>query len=291
MSKAIPGLGKGIDGLIPEDVIADAIKHDEHVEGQVAIVSVDKLQPSEAQPRQSMGEKGLNELAESIKEHGVLQPLIVVKQSDNLYDIIAGERRWRASQIAGLKEVPVIVRSFGEQTQLETALIENLQREDLTALELAAGFDRLINEHNVSVDDIAKRLGKGTSTIRNIVRLLNLPVTAKKALQEGKISEGHARAILSIKDDEKSQQKLLDYILDKKWSVHQAEQFAKAIKEGTKDAKQALTRVAVESESTKALSQTLGTRVYVRNLAKGGRLIIEFGNDKQLETIIDNLSK
>lgn len=291
MTKPMPGLGKGIDGLIPEDVITEAIKVDEPVEGQVLMLGVDKLQPSDAQPRQSMNEENLSELANSIKEHGVLQPLIAVKRSENLYDIIAGERRWRASQKAGLTEVPVIVRSFDEQTQLETALIENLQREDLTALELAVGFERLVDQHNVDVKDIAKRLGKGESTIRNIIRLLNLPATAKKALQEGKINEGHARAVLSLDKHEKQQQQLLDYILDKQWSVHQAEQYAKAVKDGAKDAKQALTRVAVESESTMALSRSLGTKVYVRNLAKGGRLIIEFGNDKQLETIIDSLSK
>lgn len=286
-----PGLGKGIDGLIPEDVIADAIRIDVPAEGQVAMIEVIKLQPSVAQPRQSIDEQGLSELAESIKEHGVLQPLIVVQHDDELFNIIAGERRWRAAQKADLSVVPVIVRSFDEQAQLETALIENLQREDLTALELAVGFDRLVKEHGVEVSDIAKRLGKGESTIRNIIRLLKLPVTAKKALQSGKISEGHARAILSLDKNPKHQQQLLEYILQKKWSVHQAEQFAKAVKDGAKDSAAALTRVAVESEGTKKLAKSLGTKVYVRNLAKGGRLIIEFGNDDQLESIIDSLAK
>ncbi len=286
-----PGLGKGIDSLIPQDVISDAIKNDEQVNGQMELIDVKDLQPSNAQPRQNMEPQALQELTNSIKEHGILQPLIATKASGGKYDIIAGERRWRAAQAAGLLEVPVIVRSFDEQTQLETALIENLQREDLSPLEAAFGFERLINEHNVNVDDLAKRLGKGESTIRNLIRLLKLPLNAKKALQEGKISEGHARAILSLDKEPDQQQRLLDYILDKKWSVHQAEQYAKAVKDGAKDAKQALTRVAVESEGTKTLAKSLGTKVYVRNLAKGGRLIIEFGSQKQLDSIIDNLSK
>jgi len=289
VNKVKPGLGAGLDSLIPQDVIDDAVKVDLPREGQVSLIDVDKLQPSDAQPRQNMDESALGELAASIKQHGIIQPIVATENGDK-YDIIAGERRWRAARIAEIKEVPVIIRSFTQQAQLETALLENLQREDLTPLEAAMGFDRLVGEHNVEVKDLAKRLGKGESTIRNMLRLLKLPTTAKQTLQSGKISEGHARTILSLDGNETAQLQLLSSIIQHKWSVHQAEQYAKEMKSGSKDAVKAMTRVATENVHTKQLATKLGTKVYTRKLAKGGRLIIEYGNDEQLEAIIDELS-
>jgi ParB family transcriptional regulator, chromosome partitioning protein len=191
------GLGKGFAALMPQD-FDSSILIDENE--KVLKLDVGALKPNADQPRQHFDEEALKQLAASIKQHGIVQPLVVTPAGANNYVIIAGERRWRAAQIAGVAKVPALVRSAKELEQLEIALIENVQRVDLSPLEQARSIERLHQQFNQTYEAIAKRLGKAPSTINNIVRLLQLPEAAQEALREEKISEGHARAILALKD-------------------------------------------------------------------------------------------
>jgi ParB family chromosome partitioning protein len=258
------GLGRGFDVLIPQDVDT-AILFDEHE--KVQKISVDSLIPNPDQPRTTFDEEALQQLAESIKQYGVLQPLIVTPHGKGTYAIVAGERRW-----------------------LEIALVENVQRVDLSPLEQALSIERLHQQFSMTYEAIARRLGKASSTVNNIVRLLQLPKDAQQALTEGSIFEGHARAILSLKDSPDKQQELLNNILRYGWSVRQAEQFVVSFREGFKEAKAARERMRTETPATKRLSKKLGGMpVHIRRMAKGGKLEIRFKTDEELERIFHNL--
>jgi ParB family chromosome partitioning protein len=277
------GLGRGFDALISQDFDKSLLlTADERVEK----LPVGQLQASPYQPRQRFDELSLQELAASIKRHGVVQPLIVTPVKDGIYTLIAGERRWRAAQIAGLETVPSIIRSSQELEQLELALIENVQRVDLSPLEQAISIERLHQQFSLSYDDIAKRLGKASSTVINTVRLLGLPEAARAALVAGKLSEGHARTILALKSDPVRQTYLLQTIIAQGWSVRQAERFVTSIKAGTKDVSKTHEHVATETPATKALSQKLSTPVTIRRTARGGKLEISFQSDTELDRII-----
>jgi len=282
------GLGRGFDVLIPQDVDT-TILFDEHE--KVQKLSVDSLIPNPDQPRTTFDEEALKQLAESIKQYGVLQPLIVTPHGKGKYAIVAGERRWRAAQIAGEKKVPAIVRTTKELERLEIALVENVQRVDLSPLEQALSIERLHQQFSMTYEAIAKRLGKASSTVNNIVRLLQLPKEAQKALTEGRIFEGHARAILSLKDNPEKQQELLNNILRYGWSVRQAEQFVVSYREGFKESKAARERMRTETPETKQLSKRLGGMpVHIRRMAKGGKLEIRFKSDEELEQIFRSLN-
>lgn len=279
------GLGRGFASLIPQDVsTATLIETSEKIQE----VALDKISPNKDQPRTNFDEAALAELAASIAEHGVVQP-IVVTQRGGQYEIVAGERRWRASRIAGKKTIPTIVRSTKELEQLEIALIENVQRVDLSPLEQAHSIHRLREQFNVTIEAIAKRLGKAPSTVNNIVRLLQLPIEAQDALRGGKISEGHARQILALKDFPEQQQKLLQFIVQQGWSVRQAERYVSSLKEQPRSGAKALARSKLQNADTKRLGQRLGHEVYVRRTAKGGRLEIAFTSDEELAQLIENL--
>ncbi|HSW36900.1 MAG TPA: ParB/RepB/Spo0J family partition protein [Candidatus Saccharimonadales bacterium] len=281
------GLGRGLTALIPQDFDSSLLlKEDERIQKLPTM----QLQPHSNQPRRYFDETNLNELAASIKTHGVLQPLIVTPLGDNKYRIVAGERRWRAAQKAGLKSVPAIVRTMRELEQLEVALIENVQRVDLNPLEQAASLERLHTQFSTPYEEIAKRLGKASSTVNNIVRLLQLPKEAQIALAEQKISEGHARTILSLKDLPKKQAELLATILKHGWSVRQAERYVTSIKAGVSETKAAHARVQTETPATKTLSKKLGSPVTVRRMAHGGKLEIGFTTDRDLEKLLALLS-
>jgi ParB family chromosome partitioning protein len=213
----------------------------------------------------------------------VVQPVIVVRHNEG-YRLVAGERRWRAAQLAQLTHLPAIVRSMQELEELELSLIENIQRVDLSPLEQALSVYKLQQQFNLSLDDVAKKLGKATSTISNLTRLLQLPDSAMQALRDGKITEGHARAILSLKAWTDKQEELLRSILDNAWTVRQAEQFATAAKAGA-DAEAARRRTASETDLTKNLGDKLGTKVQIKHTAKGGQLIIRFDSDEHLAEI------
>jgi len=280
------GLGRGFEALLPTDFNKNlVINEDERIQK----IPIEQIVANAGQPRHIFDEAGLNELADSIKTHGILLPLVLTQLSKDTYQIVAGERRWRAAKIAGLKHVPGVIRSLKVLEQIEVSLIENIQRVDLGPLEQAETLMRLHEQFSISYDDIAKRVGKASSTVHNIVRLLQLPPHAQAALSEHKISEGHARAVLSLKNDPEQQTKLLNAIITLGWSVRQAERYVVGQKEGVKDAAEAHARVATETPQTKELAQRLGTPVHVKRMAKGGRLEISFTNDEELERIIDRL--
>jgi ParB family transcriptional regulator, chromosome partitioning protein len=281
------GLGRGFDSLIPQNFDASLlVSEDERIQK----IPIDKLVPRSGQPRQQFDETALKELADSIQVHGILLPLVVIPASNGTYKIIAGERRWRAAKMAKLEKLPVIVRSLKELEQLEIALIENVQRVDLTPLEEAISIERLHQQFALSYESIAMRLGKASSTIANIVRLLQLPADARNALIEGRITEGHARTILALKDFPEKQTTLLASIIRFGWSVRQTERYVTSIKSGINDEVAVRQRVKTVSPLTKSLSQRFRTPVYIRRTAHGGRLEISFKSDKELERIMKLLS-
>lgn len=281
------GLGKGFDALIPTDFDSSILNEPSE---KVQKVKRSLVKPNPDQPRKHFDEATLKELAGSIKQYGIVQPLVVTA-SGNEFIIIAGERRWRAAGLAGLDTVPVIVRSHKELEQLEIALIENVQRVDLSPLEQAVSIQKLHQQFSLGLDVIAKRLGKAPTTVTNIVRLLQLPEAAKSALTANKISEGHARSILALKDSPAKQQELLDSIMSYGWSVRQAEQFVTTTKQGAKTKKETTKAMATTTKETKQLESSLKTPVSIRRTAKGGRLELHFTSEKDLQRIIDELLK
>lgn len=278
------GLGRGFDALISRDFDKSLLLTPED---RIEKIPVGQLQASPYQPRRHFDETALAELSSSIKRHGVVQPLVVTPAKDGIYTLIAGERRWRAAQAAGLEKVPVIIRSSEELEQLEIALIENVQRVDLSPLEQAVSIERLHEQFSLSYDEIAKRLGKAHSTVNNTVRLLRLPAAARDALADSQISEGHARAILALKGDDSRQAYLLKTIIEQGWSVRQAERFVTSVKAGTKDVRKTHEHVNTETPLTKKLTKKLGTPVHIRRSARGGKLEISFTTDDELARIID----
>ncbi|MBI2008849.1 ParB/RepB/Spo0J family partition protein [Candidatus Saccharibacteria bacterium] len=281
-------LGRGFDTLIPTE-LDTAILQEEGVRIHKLLIS--EIVPNKAQPRRGFDKTELSGLTASIKKHGVLQPIIVVRHSkDDNYQIVAGERRWLAAKAAGLKHIPSIVRSLQELEQLELAIIENIQRVDLSPLEQAMAVYKLQHKFSLTLEAIAEKLGKAPSTISNMARLLELPDDARQALQDRKISEGHARAVLALRGKSNKQQELLDCILNNSWTVRQAEQFVVAAKAGA-SLDQAKGRTKNESEITKSLSRKLNRDVKVRHTAKGGQLIIHFKNEKDLSKLAEQLAK
>ncbi|MBL8121849.1 ParB/RepB/Spo0J family partition protein [Candidatus Saccharibacteria bacterium] len=279
------GLGRSLGSLIPQDVnTAVMLDKGERIQ-QIAI---DVLSPNPDQPRTLFDEAALQELAASISQHGIVQPLVVSPKGKS-YLIIAGERRWRAAQLAGLKTVPAIVRSFKQQEQLEVALIENVQRVDLGPLEQAVSIERLHQQFNLSYSDIAKRLAKSESTLSNTVRLLQLPTAAQQALSSHDISEGHARQLLALKAMPTAQDELLSAILTNGWSVRQAERYVTSLKNGAHTSQAAKIRLEPETNDTKQLSKRFGTPVKIYRTAKGGRLEIRFTSDDELARLLNEL--
>lgn len=279
------GLGKGFDALIPQDFDKSLLFEEQE---RVQKIALDDLVPNPDQPRQHFDEVALQELAQSIEQFGIVQPLVVTPH-EGKYAIIAGERRWRASKIANLQKVPAIVRTTKELERLEIALVENVQRVDLSPLEQAVSIERLHQQFSMRYVQIAKRLGKAESTVVNIVRLLQLPDDARDALATKRITEGHARTILSLKDMPEKQAELLNSIQKHGWTVRQAEQFVTSIREGHKETKATHERMSAETPETQRLSQRIGSPVFIRRTAKGGKLEIVFKSDEELTKILTNL--
>jgi ParB family chromosome partitioning protein len=280
------GLGRGFDSLIPKSVDAAVLFDDQD---RIQKLAVDAVVANPHQPRQHFDDDALRQLASSIEQYGILQPLVVTPHGQGRYALVAGERRWRAAQLAGLEKVPAIVRTTKELEQLEIAIVENVQRVDLSPLEQAVSIERLHQQFNMTYDAIAKRLGKANSTISNIIRLLELPADAQEALRHEQISEGHARAILALKDTPDKQEDLLVHILKQGWSVRQAEQYVASIKQGFHEAKATKERMDNETPATKQLSKRIGAPVAIRRTAKGGRLEIAFKTDEELNAILTQL--
>lgn len=277
-------LGRGFDALIPKDIDESILQEDQH---RVQKLLITDIVPNADQPRREFDNVALDELASSIKRYGVLQPIIVVR-IDNGYKVVAGERRWRAAKLAEQTHIPAIVRSLQELEQIELALIENVQRVDLSPLEQALSVYRLQQQFNLTLETIAEKLGKAPSTVSNLTRLLQLPESARDALRNGRISEGHARAILALKNSPEKQNELLSCILNNGWTVRQAEQFVTSIKKGSSSSK-AQSNTASENTLTKNLSTQLGTNVRIKHTAKGGQLIITFSSEDELQNLARTL--
>jgi len=277
------GLGRGFDSLIPQDFDKSLLLD----EGErIQNIPVADLQPNPDQPRQHFDKQALEQLAGSIERYGVLQPLVVTPVAGGTYVLIAGERRWRAAQLAGLKKVPTVVRTTKDLERLEIAIVENVQRVNLSPLEQAVSIEKLHQQFNMTYEVVAKRLGKATSTVNNIVRLLQLPPEAQQALHDKKISEGHARAILALKEHSHKQAELLTRIVAHGWPVRQAERFVTSVKEGFKEVVATKQRMQTETPETKRLSKKLGAPVHIRRTAKGGKLEITFKSDDELQAVL-----
>lgn len=282
MSTKKQALGRGFEGLIPTGFdVSDVASAGEHIRQ----LSIEELVANPDQPRKQFDQTSLEELSQSIKEHGIIQPLVATPHKDK-YRIVAGERRYRASILAGLKKVPVIVRNHQELEELEIALVENVQRVDLSPLEQAVSIIRLRDQFSLSATQIAHKLGKAETTISNIVRLINLPKEAIEALQNNKISEGHARAILALKNDKSLQLELLNKIEKDKLSVRDAEAFVKANRKNIEHKSS-----SIDSKTTTRLISLKNRGINVKLLQKkrGGTLQISYKDDEQLESILKNL--
>ncbi len=282
-------LGKGLDSLIPEQIESlDEFAGDSIPQAVIASdksvneVPIENISTNPYQPRTEFEAEELEQLADSIKKFGILQPLIVSSINDWKYQLIAGERRLRAAKMAGIAKVPVIVRSFTQQQQLEVALIENIQRKNLSPLELAVAYQKLVDQFNLTHEKIGESVGKATSTITNILRLQNLTRKAKLALNEGTITEGHARTVLSLTDPQQ-QDKFLDYIIKHNLTVRHAENLVREFKGGVEiKRKKVVEAEAPQKKLTHDLGEYLGTKVNIYKTAKGGKLQIEYYSDEEL---------
>ena len=288
------GLGKGLDSLIPdkkvEKKISSPVAKEEKpsVEGQV-MMKINDVEPNREQPRKHFEEDALLELADSIKQFGILQPLIVQKRKD-YYEIIAGERRWRAAKLAGIKEVPVIVKEYTEQEILEISLIENIQRENLNPIEEAMAFKKLIDEFKLKQDEVAERVSKSRTAVTNSMRLLKLSDKVQQMIIDDMISTGHARALLAI-DDEEQQYLLATKIFDEKLSVRETEKLVKDLKNPKKEQpKKEIKNSFVYEDLEERMKSVIGTKVHVNHKANGkGKIEIEYYSDTELERIFELL--
>lgn len=286
------GLGKGLDALISSEGIPEDTKD------SVVELKINDISPNEGQPRKDFAEDALQELADSIKENGVIQPIIVQKKGSG-YRIVAGERRWRASRLAGLKVIPAIVRELTDQQTMEQALIENLQREDLNPLEEAYAMQNLLKTHKLSQEQLAKRLGKPRATIANTVRLINIDESLQDFIRNGDLSAGHAKALLSLKDPE-DQRKAADVIIAKDMTVRQAEEYVKKYiyllenpEATTKPKKEVNSQFQLSTKEVEVkLKKSLGSKVKLKvaDMETGrGKIVIDYKNYEDLDRLIEVL--
>jgi len=271
-------LGKGLDALIPSEKTWESVTNQ---------LSVDRIKPNKSQPRKNFDEASIMELASSIREKGVIQPL-TVRKTGNEYEIIAGERRWRASKLAGIKNVPVFIIEADDNEMLELALIENLQREDLNPIEEAEAYQKLTEEFNLTHEEISKKIGKDRSSISNQLRLLKLTIKAKEALVNGLISAGHARALITI-NDQNLLDEYLNIIIANNLSVRQTEKLVKSrpglknrIEKEQADSTDQLYLEAIAEE----LKKSLGTKVKINGVSGKGRIEIEYYSGDELDRLI-----
>ena len=275
------GLGKGISAFFPEESI--------HSDNRVEYVAVSKLIVNPFQPRTIFNEEALKELSESIKEHGIIQP-IVVRKKEKKYEIIAGERRFRAAKLAGLKEVPAIVKEMTEQQMMEVAILENLQREDLTPIEEAEAYNSLIENLNFTQDELAKRLGKSRPHIANHIRLLQLPEDVRKLMNEGVLSMGHGRALLGLKNKGRIAE-IAQKVIAQSLNVRQLESLVHQLNEGVSHETKEKVKKDVFIQATESqLRDYFGTSVQVKKQKNKGKIEIEFYSEDDLERILDILN-
>lgn len=292
-SKSSKGLGRGIGNLIlePEEenvVVKEVIKEVVVKEPAETKVRLSQIEPNREQPRKMFDEDALIELSESIKQYGVLQPLLVQKK-DNYYEIIAGERRWRAAKLAGVKEVPVIIKDYSTQEVMEIALIENIQREDLNPIEEAQAYHRLIKEYNLKQDEVAEKVSKSRAAITNSLRLLKLDERVQEMVMEGKLSNGHARTIIGIEDGDK-QYRIAQKIFDEKLSVRETEKLMRDLSRPEKQPKQKPENDFVYRDIEEKMNKIMGTKVVIKNKDNNkGKIEIEYYSQAELERIYEIL--
>jgi ParB family chromosome partitioning protein len=282
MSSRRTGLGKGLESLIPA-------AEEREIEARHGILEVPlaAISPNPHQPRSTIQEQGLLELAASIEEHGIIQPLVVTEVADG-YQLIAGERRWRAARVAGLSKAPVLIKDVAPSEVLELALVENLQRSDLNPLEEAAAFQQLSDEFDLTQKQIAQRVGKSRTTIANTLRLLKAARSVQEALLEEKISEGHARALLGLERPE-AQETALKTVLKRSLNVRQTEQLVRRLL-GRQEEKRQEVQPSPEVQGMETrFREALSTKVSLRRKGKGGRLVIYFYSEEELATIYDHI--
>lgn len=267
-------LGKGLEALIPEKG-EDVIR-----------IDIEKIVPDVDQPRKIFKEESLRELSQSIKEKGILQPIIVSRVGDGTFRLIAGERRWKAAQLAGLKQIPALIKDVSSQDAIEIALIENIQREELNAIETANAFQRLIEEYHLTQDELSLRVGKDRATISNYLRILKLPDEVKRYINEGSISIGHAKAILTLNDKQK-QLIAAKEIIKKGLSVREAESLCKRLSEPSVKKKREILPEVIDLENR--LKRSLGTKVRIQHRGDKGKIEIQYSSLDELDRLLEIL--
>ena len=290
MSERKPALGKGLSALIPD--IPDALS----TPRSSLEIDIDLLTPNEYQPRTHVDEERLQDLARSIQANGVIQPIVVRRSDDGRYHIIAGERRWRASQLAGLHKVPVVIKEVGaaeKKRRLEMALIENIQRENLNPIEEAQAYQRLVDEFGMRQEDIAAQVGKDRSSVANILRLLRLPEEVRAEVASGRLSMGHARAIVALPSDA-DQRRIARDVVSRQLSVRETEAIVKKAASPETPSQQPATTKTKDVHTRAAEEQlrlALGTSVEIKRRGKGGSVAIAFANEDELQRIYEYLTE
>lgn len=286
------GLGKGLDSLIPDNKQSKTSKSEEidskkELKTEEQMMKINDVEPNRNQPRKKFEEDALLELSDSIKQFGIIQPLIVQKRKD-YYEIIAGERRWRAAKMAGLKEVPVIVKDYTEQEIVEISLIENIQRENLNPIEEAMAFKKLLEEFNLKQDEVAERVSKSRTAVTNSMRLLKLDHRVQQMIVDDMISTGHARALLAI-DDKEQQYELANQVFDEKLSVRETEKLVKDLKNPKiKKEKKKIEHEFIYDDLANKMKEVMGTKVSISSKGNGkGKIEIEYYSDMELERMFD----
>ena len=288
------GLGKGLDSLITDKVGKNTtvkVKTEEKEATDGVMLNINKVEPNRDQPRKNFDEDALLELAESIKQFGILQPLLVQKK-DDYYQIVAGERRWRAAKMAGIKEVPVIIKQLSDQEIMEISLIENIQRENLNPIEEALAYKRLLNEFNLKQDEVAERVSKSRTAVTNSMRLLKLNEKVQQMVIDEMLTTGHARALLGI-DDQEKQFLVAQKIFDEKLSVRDTEKLVKKLQKEKKENKDTADQKdekleAIYRDLEEQIKQIFGTKVYIKQKnEKEGKVEIEYYSQDELDRIVD----
>lgn len=276
-------LGKGLSALIPEEV------EDNVEENSKMLISLNKIKSDEEQPRKLFDSEKIAELAESIKAHGIIQPLILRKHMEDQYIIVAGERRWRAAKMAGLKEVPAVIMELTDRDILEVSLIENIQRQDLNPIEEAIAYRKLLNDFNITQEELSKRIGKSRVAIANTIRLTNLDDRVQQYIIESIITEGHGRTLLAISDKQK-QYELAQQVIDEKLSVRELERLIKRLSEEDEKEKVIWSSNSLNpyyKEITNQLQNYFGTKVNISNKKNKGKIEIEYYSEEDLQRILD----
>ena len=284
------GLGRGLNALLSDEVLNGT----EEKQDVIKKIDINDIEPNKKQPRKSFDEEELNDLSKSILEHGIIQPL-VVREINGKYEIVAGERRYRAARLAGINELPVIVKNFSDQQTLEVALVENIQREDLNPMELACAYSLLMERFDLNQEEVADKVGKSRPSVANILRLLKLHPYVQEKLRENEITFGHARALLSVKES-KVQKELTDMIVEKQLSVRDVEKYIQMLSKKADESKEKGEKQAYNPfyrEIQENLQKLFGTKVSISKGSKKGKIEIEYYSDDELERIIQisNMNK